>query len=144
MKNTIKTTAILILALACIFCTVACKSKNTNGKTDLWENAIYLEDTEFGEGGNKVVVEVKAADKSVTFTVNTNKTTVGAALLEHGLIAGDQGEFGIYIKSVNGIIADYDINQSYWAFYIDGEYAMTGVDTTEITQDAAYLLEYTK
>ncbi len=144
MKNTIKTASILILALACIFCTVACERNKHNDKTDLWKNATYLEDTEFGEGENKVVVEVKAEDKSVIFTVNTDKTTVGEALIEHNLIDGEQGDFGLYIKKVNGITADYDINQSYWAFYINGEYATSGVDSTEIAEDAAYLLEYTK
>lgn len=144
MKNTVKTTLSLILALVCIFCTVACQSTNTDSKTDLWENATYQTDMEFGEGSNKVVVEVKAEDKSVTFTVNTDKNTVGEALLEYNLIDGEQGDFGTYIKKVNGITADYDVNKSYWAFYINGEYAMSGVDMTEITEGTEYLLEYTK
>ena len=33
-------------------------------------------------------------------------------------------------KTVNGETADYDTDGSYWAFYIDGEYAMAGVDYT--------------
>lgn len=113
-------------------------------KTGLWENAAYLSDKEFGEGSKTLVVEVKAGDQSVTFTVKTDKTTVGEALLEHELIDGENGDYGLYVKVVNGIIADYDADQSYWAFYIDGEYAMTGVDTTEITDGAVYKLEYTK
>ncbi len=142
MKNTIKKSFALILAFLCIFCVIACEktSKNEN----LWENATYQTDMEFGEGENKVVVQIKAQDKSVTFTVNTNKTTVGEALIEHNLIDGEQGDFGLYIKEVNGITADYEIDKSYWSFYINGEYANTGVDGTEITQGAEYKLEYTK
>lgn len=113
-------------------------------KTGLWENATYLSDKEFGEGSKTLVVEIKADDQSVTFTVKTDKSTVGEALLEHELIDGEEGQYGMYIKSVNGIVADFDIDQSYWAFYIDGEYAMTGVDTTEITDGAVYKLERTK
>ncbi len=110
----------------------------------IWKNATYFEDTEFGEGSKTVAVEVKAEGKTVTFTIKTDKDTVGAALLEHNLIAGDESEFGLYIKVVNGITADYDVDQSYWAFYIDGEYAMSGADTTEITEGAVYQLAYTK
>lgn len=137
-----KKTLSLILVFVCVFALAACG--NTVDKAGLWENATYLKDMEFGKGATAVVVEVKAGDQSVTFTVNTDQTTVGAALLEHGLIAGDEGEFGLYVKVVNGITADYDVDQSYWAFYINGEYAMTGVDQTYIDTSATYLLEYTK
>ena len=98
----------------------------------------------FGSGEKTVVVEVKAGEELVTFTVKTDKDTVGEALLEHGLIAGEEGAYGLYVKVVNGIVADYDVDKSYWAFYVNGEYAMTGVDTTKITQGETYRLEYAK
>ena len=63
---------------------------------------------------------------------------MGEALEELGIIAGDESEWGLYVKTINGITADYDTDGSYWAFYIDGEYAMTGVDATEIDEDAVY------
>ena len=130
-----------MLLLLCIFSLCACEAQS---QSNLWESATYLSDTEFGEGARSVDVEVKAGEKAVTFTVNTDKDTVGEALLEHNLIDGDQGEFGIYIKTVNGIVADYDVDKSYWAFYIDEEYATSGVDTTKITEGAEYQLEYTR
>ena len=40
--------------------------------------------------------------------------------------------------------ADFNTDGSYWAFYIDGEYAMTGVDSTEINEDSVYTLQVTK
>ena len=141
MKKTIQSTVTVILALIFIIALVSC---DTAEKTGVWENATYRKDTEFGNGAKTVVVEVKAEDQQVTFTIKTDKDTVGAALLEHGLIAGEQGAYGLYIKQVNGITADYDVDQTYWSFYINGEYAMTGVDTTEITEGATYQLEYTK
>ena len=141
MKKTIQSTVTVILALIFIVALVSC---DTVEKTGVWENATYRKDTEFGNGAKTVVVEVKAEDQKVTFTITTDKDTVGAALLEHGLIAGEEGAYGLYIKQVNGITADYDVDQTYWSFYINGEYAMTGVDTTEITEGATYRLEYTK
>ena len=137
MKKEIVSTISTILTLVCILCLASC---NTVDKTGLWENATYLKDMEFGKGAQTVVVEVKAEDQTVTFTLHTDKDTVGAALLEHDLIAGENGLYTV----VNGMTADWDADQSYWAFYIDGAYASTGLDDTDITEGAVYRLEYTK
>lgn len=141
MKKTIKSTVSIIFAFILLLGLVSC---NTVEKTGVWENATYRKDMEFGSGAKTVVVEVKAEEQTVTFTVKTDKDTVGAALIEHGLISGEEGPYGLYVKAVNGITADYDVNKSYWAFYINGEYAMTGVDATDITEGTTYQLEYTK
>ena len=142
MKKTIKSTISAILVIVCLFTLAACG--NTVDKAGLWESATYLKDTEFGDGSKTVVVEVKVEEQIVTFTVNTDKETVGDALLEHDLIDGDESEYGLYVKVVNGITADYDIDQSYWAFYVNGEYASSGIDTTKIDESATYQLAYTK
>ena len=141
MKKTVKSIISILLSLVFIVTLISCNSVD---KTGLWENATYLKDMEFGEGSKTVVVEVKVGEQAITFTVKTDKDTVGAALLEHNLIAGDEGQFGLYLKTVNGITADYDVDRSYWAFYINGEYAMTGVDGAKITEGEIYKLEYTK
>ena len=83
-------------------------------------------------------------EKTITFSVKTDKSTVGEALLDCGLIEGEAGAYGLYIKKVNGVTADYDIDQSYWAFYENGAYAMAGVDMTEIDESVTYKLAYTK
>lgn len=142
MKNTIKSTLSILLAVMMVVCMVSCGE--TIDKEGLWENATYRKDMEFGKGAKTVSVEVKVEEQVVTFTIHTDKDTVGAALIEHNLISGDESEFGLYIKVVNGITADYDIDQSYWAFYVNGEYAMSGVDTTTIDETAKYQLAYTK
>ena len=134
---TVSISALLILML----CLTACSTVDAEG---LWENATYRRDKTFGNGEKTVTVEVKAGDDSVTFTIKTDKDTLGEALLDHGLIDGDQGAFGLYVKSVNGIVADYDIDKSYWSLYKDGEYSMTGVDTTKIADGEHYELVYTK
>ena len=138
MKRTLA--LISVLLLICL----AIASCNTVSAEGLWENATYRRDTEFGEGAKTTVVEVKVNDQAVKFTIHTDKDTVGAALMEHGLIAGEEGAYGLYVKVVNGITADYDVDQSYWSFYINGEYAMTGVDATTIDESAVYSLVYTK
>ena len=144
MKNTKKILSALLcvaLALTLLLAFVACNKVDAEG---LWENATYRKDKTFGNGAKTISVEVKAGDDSVIFTIKTDKETVGEALMEHGLIEGEDGAYGLYVKKVNGILADYDVDASYWSFYINGEYAMSGVDTTNIDTSASYKLEYTK
>lgn len=161
MKN-IKKFISVILAILCVLCFASCGNTNDNTTTekpetesttvegnetessDLWSSATYTVDTQLGVGAKTLVCEVKAEDKTVTFTIKTDKDTVGAALLENQIIAGEEGPYGLYVKVVNGITADYDINQRYWAFYIDGEMANTGVDGTEITEGVTYQFVYSK
>ena len=72
------------------------------------------------------------------YNVLTDKTTVGEALLDAQIIAGEDGQYGLYVKTVDGETLDYDTDGKYWAFYINGEYGMTGVDMTDITEGTAY------
>ena len=97
--------------------------------------------TPIGEGATSFDLTVTKADGSKTaYTVSTDETTVGAALLALELIAGDEGEFGLYVKTVDGETHVYEDDSKYWAFYINGEYATTGVDMTDIEAGAAYEL----
>ena len=121
---------------------VACEKKIL--ETDVWANATYQEDVTFGEGEKTLMVSVTAEEKTVTLTLYSDKKTVGEALLEHDLIAGENGAYGLYVKVVNGITADYDVNQSYWSFMKDGEPMMTGVDGEEFSNGDKYELVYTK
>ena len=48
------------------------------------------------------------------------------------------------IKEVNGILADYEKDATYWGFYINGEYAMTGADMTDAVDGDSYLFKVEK
>lgn len=87
---------------------------------------------------------VDGQGNETAFEIHTGKETVGAALLEYGLIAGDESEYGLYVKQVNGITADYDVDKTYWAFYIGGEYASTGVDATPVKAGETYAFKIQK
>ena len=101
--------------------------------------------TELGEGSRKLDLTVTDGDgKTTGFHISTDEDTVGGALIELGLISGDEGEFGLYVKTVSGITADYDKDKCYWAFYIDGEYAMTGAELTEIHEGSVYSFKVEK
>ena len=123
----------IVLIAAMALCMTACNDNTTT--SDPVSSGV----TETPKSETKftfVVVDVEGEETS--FEISTDKTIVGDALLEEGLIAGEDSQYGLYVKTVNGITLDYDTDGKYWAFYVDGEYAMTGVDATEITDGATY------
>lgn len=107
--------------------------------------AVSGEAVELGTGSKHFSLKVvDASGEESCFIIGTDETTVGEALQKLGLIEGEEGDYGLYVKTVNGITADYDTDGTYWAFYINGEYAMTSVDMTEITENTEYMLKVEK
>ena len=136
-----KITSILLALLCTVLLFTGCGPK---GPVYVDGTARYTEDTKLGDGAKTITVTVTDNEgKNVVFTIKTNAKTVGDALIENELIAGDEGAYGLYIKVVNGLRADYDKDHAYWAFLINGESAMTGVDMTDITDGGVYALVYT-
>ena len=132
---------VLIAAMALL--TTGCNDKTSQEAAQT--TSASTETQVLGEGETKFTITV--VDKEGTeasFEIHTDKEMVGEALQECGLLEGEEGPYGLYVKTVNGITADYDVDQTYWAFYINGEYAMTGVDVTEITEGDAYSLKVEK
>ncbi len=98
-----------------------------------------------GEGATVFYFNVVDKDgKETKFEIHTDKTVVGDALLELGLIEGEEGPYGLYVKKVNGITAEYEVDGTYWAFYIGDDYGMTGVDMTDIEPGATYAFKVSK
>lgn len=122
----------LVLIAVLALSAASCGTQTPDGTGDLTEKSFAF--------------EAYNLDGTVLYQgeITTALTTVGEALLEKELIAGEDGQYGLYVKSVCGVAADYDVDQTYWAFYIGEEYAMTGVDKTEIEDGAIYVFKRTK
>lgn len=146
-KNGLNKLLALLLALVMVLALAACgnKEQDNGGAGDdanVVTDGVVADGATVGEGKTAFTVEVVQMDgTSIKFTVNTDKATVGEALLDLGIVAGDTTEYGLYIKTVNGVTLDYDADGAYWAFYINGEYASTGVDSTNIEAGATYTLK---
>ena len=98
-----------------------------------------------GTGGTVFRFLVTGPDETVTgWEIHTDEATVGAALLAVGLIAGDESDWGLMVTEVNGIVADWDANGAFWAFYMDGAFAMVGVDEAYIEPGVTYAFVYTR
>lgn len=147
----------IILALAMVLSLTACGNTpvqqpdsgndanveaNDGANTDADVKAPVVTDgAVLGEGAHSFVLEIADAEgKTITATVNTDEETVGAALLKLNVIQGEDSEYGLYVKTVNGVTADYEKDQTYWSFYIDGEYAQTGVGMTAVNDGSTYKL----
>ena len=127
----------MVLIVAMALSMTAC-TNNTADKGDANQEQGQLVEQSF-------TFEVVDKDGNVTtFDITTDKATVGEALLEEGLIAGEVGQYGLYVTEVNGIVADYNVDRTYWAFYVDGAYASSGVDTTDVADGATYSFKVEK
>ena len=142
----------LVLIAAMALMTTACDNFNLNFLGTEQEAATNAPCTNGADNSGEApiakkqftFVVVDGNGTETTFQISTDKNIVGDALLAEGLIAGEEGAYGLYVKTVNGITADYDVDKTYWAFYINGEYAFTGVDATPIEEGATYTFKVEK
>ena len=118
----------LLLVIVMLFALAAC-GKKTEAPAQAVAFTVIVTDLE----GNET-----------TFEYTSDAASVGEALVAEGLVVGHQASYGLYIDAVNGIAADWDNDQTYWAFYINGEYATAGISDTPITADTTYGLTLTK
>ena len=119
----------LLLVLVMVLALTACGAKDEAASSEPVSFKVIVTDLE---------------GKESTFEYTSRAASVGEALVAEGLIEAHEASFGLYIDAVNGISADWDKDQTYWAFYINGEYAVTGIGETKITADATYGLTLTK
>ena len=95
------------------------------------------------EGSKAFTVTVIHSDGSEKkFEYRTDDENLGAYLEAQGLIDSTGADQGMF-HSVEGEKADWNVNQSYWAFYIGEDYAMTGIYDTNIEDGVTYKLVYT-
>ena len=115
-------------------------TSDTKDIPDVWPDGSVI-----GEGSKQFTLSVVDADGNTTkLEIHMEQKTVGEALSELGVIDGDESEYGLYVTKANGISANYDTDGTYWAFYINEEYAQTGVDSTEIKEGDSYSLKLEK
>lgn len=138
LKNFARAALALCLVLAVVLSVSACSLFEPDNTASKYSTQ-HRDGGKLGEGNNYFTFKVVSSDGGeAVFEVSTNQTIVGDALKELKLIDGDDDQYGLYVKSVNGENLDYNTDGKYWAFYVGGEYAVSGVDKTEIVNGTEY------
>lgn len=126
MKNTKKLTKLLALTLVVLMTflsLVACGKADTNSDINSGSSKIKT---------ISITVTVVAADKSEkVFNIETDKKTLGDALLEEGLVTEDEHKSGFY-NHIDGVRADYTKDGAWWSFTKGGKDVMVGANDLKI------------
>lgn len=120
----------LLLALTVLLSLTACGAADAS-QTTAGEDLLQF-----------TVIVVHADETEKIFLYEAEPGKLGTILEKEGLIASEGADDGMF-HTVDGEKADWNENQSYWAFYIENEYAMTGIYDTDIANGQNYKLVYT-
>lgn len=122
------------LAAAALFCVLAL------GLWSVWQASR----PETVEGEKSITVEVTHADGTTAeFSYHTDLEYLGDLLQREGLISGSDGEYGLFVETVDGETVDYARNQSWWRLTCNGEDAGTGADAVVLHDGDRYGWIYT-
>ncbi len=128
LHSFLKFSVLAILAVTMAFTLLACGSEDENA-----------EGTEI----TITVAVIKKSGETTEHSITTTGRTLADALVESGLVEENYDDYGLYFNTVDGEVADYSVDQSYWAISKDGEYLMTGASSTPIADGEHYELTYT-
>lgn len=101
---------------------------------------------EANEGAKTLTVQVVHGDgTSKDFTLHTDAEYLGQALeeCEEMAVVGQEGEFGLFITSVDGEEAS-DADHTFWSVSCNGEDLMVGVDLQPVADGESYALTLTE
>ena len=129
---------LLLLSAAIALSAVACFDGQGSGvATTSQIPPVELEN--IGEGQTEFIFRtVFLSGESRDYRVRTDKINLAEALLELGLIEGEESIYGIYVKSVCGEVVDFNTHGKYWALYVNGEYSMVGASSVDIVSGFEY------
>ncbi|MGN1409382.1 MAG: hypothetical protein ACI4XJ_04310, partial [Eubacteriales bacterium] len=98
-KAFLRLSAVVMLIAVMAFSFISCDKEETTGAGEI----------------TITVAVVNKAGETTEHEIKTEKTNLADALLEAGLVEGTNDQYGLYITTVNGEVADYDADQAYWA-----------------------------
>lgn len=89
------------------------------------------------------VTVVHGDGTEILFSIATQAQTLGEALNENELIAGEEGPYGLYILTVDGETVD-ETKQQWWCITKAGQQHNQGVDDTVIADGDRYEISFTE
>lgn len=98
------------------------------------------------EGSKEIIIEVVNKDGETTnHEVKTDAEFLKQAMeeTEDLIFSGEESEFGMMVDTVNGVKADYTVDNSYWSFFVNDEYCTYGIETQPVVDGDKFSIVYT-
>ena len=98
------------------------------------------------EGSKFVTIEVvNDAGASTLYEVHTDALYLQQAMEEAEGLSFEytMGAYGASVHTVNGLRADYTLDQAYWGFFVNGEYCNYGISEQPVEDGDAFQIAYT-
>ena len=96
------------------------------------------------EGAKTITVKVVHGDSSEKdYEYKTDEAYLGAVIQDNKLVEGEEGEFGLFMTSVDGEKAD-ESKQQWWCLTKGGEQVNTSADQTPIEDGDIFELTLTE
>ena len=141
MKDKITRCLSLVICFVLIAATAlmmtSCGKDKKSGNDNTASSMSVSEKKEIGNGAVSFELTVEDKTGKTFYTVKTDEKTVGDALVKSKIATAKDG----MILKLNGVTADYNVDKTYWAFYVDGSYAQKGAFETEIEKDKSYMFK---
>ena len=129
MKNTKKLlpAVVILLILIAIFGTV------------------YTQFVPKGQAGEKhiTISIIDDTGSEETYELDTDAEYLLEALESVAEIGGEESaEYGYTLYTVNGLTADFNTGNAYWAIYVNGEYGQLGISQQPVSDGDDFTIAY--
>lgn len=95
-------------------------------------------------GSKTVTIEViNSSQETASYQVQTDAQYL-QQVMDEAQGFSYETDSGNMVVSINGETADYNADQAYWAFYLNGEYCNFGIDQQPVADGDIFTIEYTK
>ncbi len=143
MKREMKTRLLSLILLTVMLVAAVLALEGCTGPTPPGD-ATIIEEKTLGTGQKTIsFMMVNSANEAILHTIHTDATTLREALVEHGLISGEESIYGLNVDTVCGIRADYMLDGAWWQLYVGQSPASTGVDGVAIENGGEYSFVHT-
>lgn len=98
------------------------------------------------EGSKSITIEViNKAEEKTSYELKTDAEYLRQAMEEaEGLtFSGSESEYGMMVDTVNGEVADYNVDGAYWGFNVNGDYCNYGIDSQPVEDGDVFSIVYT-
>ena len=102
--------------------------------------ATIVETKTVGTGGKTITVSVVNDKNEAThYTVKTDAEMLDRALLDNGIVEGEIGQYGLFITSAGGLVAE---GNGWWGIYVGDGMADTGASFIKVADGGSYAVVY--